>query len=82
MTPVDAKALWEQVQANQRALSGCAGPHDFSEDLRPERQIGKRWRCTLCGGEVDGVAKSHYEEGVRHGEARVARLLDAEGKAK
>lgn len=75
MKPGEAAALWEKVKENQRALTGCAGPHDFSEDLTPDRQLGKRWRCRLCRGEVDGVAKAHYLEGVRHGEVAATTTL-------
>ena len=73
MTPAEAKALWEKVQANHRTLASCAGPHDFSDDLSPARTIGKRWRCTRCGGEVDGVARSHYQDGLKHGREEAAR---------
>lgn len=62
----EAKALWEKVQANGRALDACAGPHVFV-DVTPEKRIGKRYRCATCCGEVDGVARSWYEQGLAHG---------------
>lgn len=72
---IDGKAneMWSRVQENRKRMDACVGPHDFSIDLLPERTFGKRWRCTLCGAEIDGVDKSYYERGVAHGRAAAKR---------
>lgn len=62
----DAKALWEKTRANGRAWDACVGPHEL-EDLTPGKMFGKRYRCRLCGGECDSVAKLFYEQGLAHG---------------
>lgn len=66
MTPAEAKALWDEVSAKGKALRACAGPHDF-ELLNPDKTVGRKYRCRLCGGEMDAVAKLHYEQGLAHG---------------
>lgn len=63
---IDAKKLWEAAKANTAALLGCAGPHEFV-DLTPQKSFGKRYRCTRCTGEVDGVEKTFYDQGLKHG---------------
>jgi hypothetical protein len=59
-----------KVQANHKALASCAGPHDFSIDVTPTKTFGKRWRCSLCQGEIDSIAKIYYTEGLQHGLAK------------
>ena len=59
--------IWEEVKANHQRLKACVGPHDFSIDAAPNRPIGKRWRCSKCGGEVDHIVKTWYEQGLEHG---------------
>ena len=61
-------AIWDTVVANRDRLNGCAG-HFFSVDLDPEKPLGKHWQCLVCGGEVDSIAKSWYEDGRRDGVA-------------
>ena len=68
MTRIDAPALLEQAKANLAALNACPGPHDFA-DITPKKIAGKRYRCTRCRGEVDGVARAWYERGLAHGRA-------------
>lgn len=60
--------LMKAVALNGARLRTCAG-HSFTEDLTPERTAGKRWRCTVCVGEVDGREKRWYEVGLAHGRA-------------
>ncbi len=66
MSPADAKNLWADVQANQARWEFCPGPHVLV-DTTPDKQLGKRWRCSLCGGECNSVEKYHYEQGLQHG---------------
>ena len=68
MTPEDANQLWKQVQENHKTLDSCAGPHVFV-DQTPERAIGKKFRCSACGGTADGVARHWYERGLVDGAA-------------
>lgn len=62
-TQAHARALLAQVKVNQARLMGCA-LHDF----RPSgdtRQLGQRYRCATCEGEVDALAREWYERGMR-----------------
>ncbi len=61
----EPKAIWDGVQENHARIDGCAGPHAF-EKIDPARVIGSKWRCTLCGGLVDGAYKVAYEQGREH----------------
>ena len=72
----EAKRLLEQVRANMASWDACDGPHELV-DLTPEKTIGKRWRCSKCGGECDSVAKSYYEQGLRHGRGMPTQPGDA-----
>jgi len=74
VTPDDAKVLWAKVQANSKALEACAKPHVFVS-ITPERKLGGRWRCTLCGGEVEQLHRYWYERGLAHGRAAALRKV-------
>lgn len=67
----DAQAIWTKVVANGKALDACPGPHRFA-DITPEKKIGKRYRCTTCGGEAESLHVSWYERGLKHAAAPVA----------
>ena len=60
----EMKSIWEQVKANAATLDACAGPHDFQ---RLEERLLSKYRCTRCGGTVDGTDKLWYERGLKHG---------------
>jgi hypothetical protein len=60
--------MWASAQANVAALDACQGPHDFL-DITPEKPIGKRYRCSLCRGEVDAHAERWYRQGIEHAHA-------------
>lgn len=62
--------IWEEVKANHARLKACPGPHDFSIDLNPARTLGKKWRCSKCGGEVDHIVRDWYLKGLEHGAQR------------
>lgn len=66
MTREAMHALIEHVKANVAALDACPGPHDFV-DITPGKIIGKRYRCSTCLGEIDGVALVWYQRGLVHG---------------
>ena len=66
MTPDEVKKIWEDVKKNQAKLRGCPGPHDF-EDMNPNEAIRKKYRCRLCGGEIDGSKYYWYAMGLEHG---------------
>ena len=66
-----SREIWEDVKRNSALLDSCTS-HDFSIDMNPERVIGKRWRCTNCGGHVDHVCKNWYESGLKHGKSEVS----------
>lgn len=57
--------IWSDVQANSRALDACAR-HSFVDET-PEKKLGKKWRCSACGGTVETTAKHFYELGFKHG---------------
>lgn len=65
ITKEQSQQIWENVLANQRSLDGC-GRHVFVDET-PDRKIGKKWRCSSCGGTVDSTAKHYYEMGLKHG---------------
>lgn len=58
--------IWKQVVENHVKLASCE-QHEFTIDLFPDRPVGKRWKCTHCGGEVDSNSKDWYERGLEHG---------------
>lgn len=58
--------VWEEVKANHAKLDACKGPHTF-EPIDSTKKIGCRYRCALCGGEVDSINKSWYAKGLEHG---------------
>jgi hypothetical protein len=62
----EAKRLWEDIKAKSKALAECAGPHEFV-DTTPERALNKRFRCTKCGGEMSGIERRCYLQGLSHG---------------
>lgn len=76
VTKEDMKALWAKVQENTRTLDACTGPHHF-ECLTPDRLLGSRWRCRLCGGEVALGDKGWYDRGLAHGHASAKSDDDA-----
>lgn len=67
------RPIIEAVNENIKRLDGCKGPHSF-QDVTPNRQLGKLFRCYKCQGEVDIISKRWYEAGLLHGaEAQVSR---------
>lgn len=56
---IDAKAIWEEVKANNAKLRSCprhrfpAGPVG----------LGQKHTCLDCGGRIDGVALLNYLAG-------------------
>jgi hypothetical protein len=71
-------AILAEVKENQRILSACQFPHDFSicidrhskvpiENPTPAQRFGAKWKCSKCGGIVDSMHKIHYNEGLEHG---------------
>ncbi|MDO6355294.1 hypothetical protein Q3V94_09500 [Caloramator sp. CAR-1] len=63
--PIDAKEIFQMVIENQNKLKSCSR-HDFSIDITADRALGKRYRCSNCGGEVDSIEKYWYEKGLEH----------------
>lgn len=59
----EVKQIWEQVQANHRTLEACVRPHDFQP--LGERPLFDRFKCSRCGGEVDGINARWYTDGLR-----------------
>lgn len=60
------RPIIEAVNENIKRLDSCKGPHSF-HDITPDRQLGKRFRCYKCQGEVDIISKRWYEAGLLHG---------------
>ena len=78
LSPKVQDEIFEQVKANRAKLDACAGPHAFLLCIprgsccpvatpTPQQRFGAKWRCTKCGGDVDGVYKIWYELGLKHG---------------
>ena len=58
----DIREIWAETQANHRRLQECERPHDFQpveSDRRP-----RKYRCSLCGGEVSSINASWYARGL------------------
>lgn len=54
---------------NEDRLDGCDTPHVFAV-LHSSGGFGvrkSRWRCTLCDGVVDGLARRWYDAGLHDG---------------
>lgn len=61
----DIKGLMAEVKTNFAKLDACPGPHDFEAvDRKP---LPNKYRCKVCGGEVDGHAAHWYRKGLEHG---------------
>ena len=71
MMSEEAQALWAGVLLNRERWDGCRGPHDLV-DMTPTKTLGKRYRCTLCGGECSAVDRVNYLQGLAHGRAHPA----------
>lgn len=64
-------AIWDEVKANHARLDACR-LHNFAIDTTPDRPLGKKWKCTACGGVVDEIRKQWYERGLAHASGRPA----------
>lgn len=62
----DVRQIFDQVRANLHLLNNCPGPHDFV-CLTPEKPLGAKYRCTVCGGTTRGDSVKWYQEGLAHG---------------
>lgn len=56
-----------EVRENLRLLELCKR-HSFEpiESTPPGRRIFTKWRCSACGGVVDGAARNWYLRGIEH----------------
>lgn len=68
----DMDEIFQQVKANHKLLESCPR-HDFSIALdhftKKPLEVATTfsdWRCSNCGGWVDGAAKRWYERGLAH----------------
>jgi hypothetical protein len=78
----DFRAIMNDARANIVALNACNGPHDFSRVDPSAPLMGAKWRCNLCGGNIDAIAHTYYEQGLAHGRkesAKPAPLVLAQG---
>ena len=64
--------IMADIKANTDKLNSCTG-HAFTIpfDRLTKKEIsvpnlGCRWRCSNCGGEVDATARIWYNKGVEH----------------
>ena len=67
--------IFQQVKANLKLLESCPR-HNFSVPVDrhtkqpiPDKVTFCDWRCSECGGWVDGLAKRWYEQGMAHAKA-------------
>lgn len=67
LSAAELTGIWSDVRLNQGRLDACEGPHAFTKAVDPDRPLFGRWRCALCAGTVDAVAKQWYERGLAHG---------------
>lgn len=57
----DGDKLRAYASENHSKLDACSG-HSF-EDMTPDRQLGKRFTCANCLGEIDPVSLGWYLRG-------------------
>ena len=69
-TPINVRAIWDEVRANQARLDACAGPHDFRPEDPPPKIDMRRYVCAKCGGDVTSVNKLWYDRGLEHAKAK------------
>lgn len=76
MTKRKALEIMELVKENHARLCSChlhefveisEGDLDYSGIKYESRILGKKYKCTNCGGEVDSMTKHWYDKGVEHG---------------
>jgi len=61
----ELRAIAEQVKANHARLDECPW-HEFIVKPGEEGKVmGKRYVCTVCGGEVDSHAYYWHQDGRR-----------------
>ncbi len=79
ISEADQVEILEQVKANLKTLASCPF-HDFSIPIdRHSKQptekpiFACKWRCSKCGGEVDGSAKNWFERGVKAAQEAMRR---------
>ena len=58
-TPIDAKAIWEEVKANRARLDRCTR-HAF---VGGAVKLGQPVTCTACSGTLGLVDASYYIRG-------------------
>ena len=68
--------LMEAIKKNHKILDECK-LHSFVELKNYEmstsglvyiqKPIGKRYKCLICGGQIDAINKCWYNLGLKHG---------------
>ncbi len=66
LTKADMRSILTEVKKNLRRLNGCPGPHEF-ELIEAIGGFRKKYRCKICGGDIDGIQYHWYEKGLAHG---------------
>ncbi len=66
ITKDDLNKIWSEVKLNRVKLASCSGPHDFSVDVSPQKNVGKKWQCTKCLGTIDSINREWYLLGLTH----------------
>ena len=62
---IDNKGIWKEVKDNHVRLDSCAGPHDFQSI--DSNVFNRKYKCSKCNGTTNGVNKSWYDLGLKHG---------------
>ncbi len=60
----ELQAIWAEVKANGGKLDGCQY-HDFVLIPGTDAPMKRRYVCSNCGGEVDGIAYRWHQDGRR-----------------
>lgn len=63
-TDIDTRKLFNEVKANMERLKYC-NRHNFQR-LEVPGQTFPKYKCTACGGVIDGSAHHWYSEGLKH----------------
>ena len=58
--------IWDEVQATQKRLDSCVGPHDFHPLQERPGQPPRHHLCARCQGRLDVIHAHWYAKGLEH----------------
>lgn len=70
MSKLKFEQLMADVKENFKKLDECEKPHDFQPSMwigHDQNKFATRYTCSKCGGEIDGIQRKWYVEGLCDG---------------